>query len=143
MTSHVVPALISKAHEAKITGADHLPVWGTGRALRELLYVEDAADAMVFLAKTYAGEDAINLGTGEEISIADLASLIARVVGFGGEIRYDSSKPDGTPRKVVDVSRLNGLGWRARTSLEDGLRQTYRWFTETNATGRRRAFAHA
>jgi GDP-L-fucose synthase len=143
MSSHVAPALMAKAHQAKLDGADHLQVWGTGRALRELLYVDDAADGIVFLTKNYSGEDIVNLGTGEEVTIAELADTICRVVGFKGEVRYDSSKPDGTPRKVVDVSRLTALGWRAQVSLEDGLRRTYRWYTEHQAPGEMRAMAHA
>ena len=142
MSSHVAPALIAKAYRAKNAGSDHLQVWGSGQALRELLYVDDAADGIVFLAKAYSGEDIVNLGTGEEISIADLARLVCRIVGFKGEIRYDRSKPDGTPRKVVDVSRLHGLGWRAQVSLEEGLRRTYRWYAEQETASHRRAFAH-
>ncbi len=143
LSSHVVPALIAKAHEAKLSGTEHLEVWGSGRALREFLYVDDAADGIVYLTKHYSSEEIINLGTGEEITIADLARLVCRIVGFEGEIHYDSSKPDGTPRKVVDVARLKRLGWQAEVSLEDGLRRAYRWFAEHQTPDCKRAMAHA
>jgi len=130
LSSHVVPALIAKAHNAKVNCKETLVVWGSGGPLREFLYVDDAADGMVFLMKHYSDDQIINLGTGDEIAIADLVNVIARAVGFPGTICYDGSKPDGTPRKVTDVSRLNAMGWRARTALEDGVARTYAWYTE-------------
>ncbi len=128
--SHVAPALIAKAHRAKMEGARTLPVWGSGRPKRELLYSDDAADGMVFLMKHYSGEEIVNLGTGTDVSIAELAQLICKVVGFNGELSFDDSKPDGTPRKLLDVSRLAAMGWKASTPLEDGLARTYRWYVE-------------
>jgi GDP-L-fucose synthase len=124
-TSHVIPALIRKAHEAKARGDTELVVWGSGLPRREFLHVDDAADALVHLLKTYSGYDHVNVGSGEDIAIADLVMLIADVVGFGGRIVYDASKPDGTPRKLMDVGRLAELGWRARISLRDGLEDVY------------------
>jgi len=128
--SHVAPALIAKAHRAKMEGARTLPVWGSGRPKRELLYSDDAADGMVFLMKHYSGEEIVNLGTGTDVSIAELAQLICKVVGFNGDLSFDDSKPDGTPRKLLDVSRLAAMGWKASTPLEDGLARTYRWYVE-------------
>jgi len=127
-TSHVIPALLRKFHEAKEAGRKEVVVWGTGTPRREFLHVDDLADACIFLMRHYDEEEIINVGVGEDISIRELAELIARVVGFNGEIVYDTSKPDGTPRKLLDVSRLFALGWRPRISLEEGLRQTYEWF---------------
>jgi len=141
LQSHVLPALLAKAHAAKAQHADSLEVWGTGRALREFLYVDDAADGLVFLMQHYTGEGFLNLGTGTEISIADLAELVCRTVGFQGRIRFDHSRPDGTPRKVMDVSRLSALGWHAGTSLQQGLQQTYRWYLEQFVPDRRSAVA--
>ena len=141
MQSHVLPALLAKAHAAKVQGAHSIEVWGTGKALREFLYVDDAADGLVFLMQHYSDEPIINLGTGTEISIADLALLVCRTVGFEGQLRFDRTKPDGTPRKVMDVSRLSALGWRPPTSLADGLQQTYRWYLEHFAAERRSAVA--
>ena len=126
--SHVVAALIRRFHEAKLSGASTVMVWGTGTPRREFLYVDDMADACVHLMKVHSGSDMVNIGTGEDISIAEFAQTVARIVGFTGAISYDSSRPDGTPRKLLDVSRLNALGWRARTSLEDGLALAYRAF---------------
>ncbi|MBB6251943.1 GDP-L-fucose synthase [Nitrospirillum iridis] len=130
MGSHVVPALMVKAHKAKIEGAKSLEIWGSGTPLRELLYVDDAADGMVFVMKHYSEEEPLNLGSSQEVSIAELAERICRVVGFQGGIVHDRGKPDGTPRKVMDNSRLEALGWRAPTSIDDGLAQTYRWYVE-------------
>ncbi|WP_117237361.1 GDP-L-fucose synthase [Thermus sediminis] len=127
-TSHVIPALIRKFHEAKEAGQKEVVVWGTGTPRREFLHVDDLADAAVFLMRHYEEEEIINVGVGEDISVRELASLIARVVGFEGEIVYDPTKPDGTPRKLLDVSRLFAMGWRPKVSLEEGLRQTYAWF---------------
>ena len=127
--SHVLPALMRKAHEAKRSGSA-LEVWGSGRPRREFLHVDDLADALVFMMQRYEDEAPLNVGTGEDVSIAELAALVTRVVGFQGELSYDSSKPDGTPRKLLDVSRLAALGWRARITLEDGVRGTYQWFLQ-------------
>lgn len=129
-TSHVIPALIRKFHEAKERGESRVVVWGTGKPRREFLHVDDLADATVFLMQRYDGEAFVNVGVGQDISIRDLAELIREVVGFEGEIRFDTSKPDGTPRKLLDVSKLNALGWQARISLRDGLQQTYRWYLD-------------
>lgn len=129
-SSHVVAALMRKAHEARIAGDGALTVWGTGRPRRELLYVEDLADALVFLLRNYSGEPHVNVGTGKDIAISELAALIAEVVGFDGALTFDPSKPDGTPRKLLDVSRLTALGWSPSTSLRDGLTATYRWYCE-------------
>jgi GDP-L-fucose synthase len=125
-TSHVLPALLRKAHEAKLRGDAELVVWGSGTAMREFLYVDDLADACVFLMdKGYDGS-LLNVGVGHDLSIADLARTVMRVVGFEGQLVFDRSKPDGTPRKLLDVSRLAALGWRARTPLEEGIRLAYR-----------------
>ncbi len=142
-SSHVVPGLIAKVHLAKESGARDIEVWGTGKPKREFLHVDDAADGMVFLMKHYSEDDIINLGTGAEITIADLASQICRVVGFKGGVRFDASKPDGTPRKVLDLTRLHSLGWRARISLTDGLQRTYRWYLEQGQTSREQTLVHA
>jgi GDP-L-fucose synthase len=123
--SHVVAALIRRFHEAKVSGAREVVVWGTGSPKREFLYVDDLADACVFVLKHYSSGDILNIGLGEDLSIAEFARTVAKIVGFAGTIAFDPSKPDGMPRKLVDVSRLNALGWRARTSLEDGLRLAY------------------
>ncbi|MCP3384020.1 GDP-L-fucose synthase [Bradyrhizobium sp. CCGUVB4N] len=123
--SHVVAALIRRFHEAKVSGANSVVVWGTGTPRREFLYVDDMADACVHLMKTYSGADLINIGTGEDIAIAEFARVVAGIVGYRGEISYDTSRPDGTPRKLLDIGRLERLGWRATTSLEDGLKRAY------------------
>ena len=127
-TSHVLPALIRKFHEAKINGDRTVIVWGTGTPRREFLHVDDLADAALFLMKVYDSSEIINVGTGEDISIRELAELVAKVVGFQGELVFDVTKPDGTPRKLLDVSRLHSLGWRARIPLEEGIRATYEWY---------------
>jgi GDP-L-fucose synthase len=132
-SSHVMPALIRKFHEAKVSGERTVTVWGSGRPLREFLHVDDCAAACLYLMEHYDGEEIVNIGVGEDLSIADLAALIRNVVGFEGEIVYDTGKPDGTPRKLVDVSRINGLGWKADIPLEEGIRSTYRWFLENVA----------
>lgn len=129
-TSHVLPALIRKFHEAKVAGVPQVTVWGTGTPRREFLHVDDLADACVCLMRIYDGSEIINVGVGEDLSIRELAELIREVVAYEGDIRFDTSKPDGTPRKLLDVSRLHGLGWRARIFLEDGIRDTYHWFVE-------------
>jgi GDP-L-fucose synthase len=123
--SHVVAALIRRFHEAKLAGLPNVVVWGTGTPRREFLYVDDMADACVHLMKTYSGMEMVNIGTREDISIADFARVVAATVGYGGSISYDTSRPDGTPQKLLDVSRLASLGWRAQTSLEDGIRLAY------------------
>jgi GDP-L-fucose synthase len=124
-SSHVVPALIAKAHNAKTAGAPSITVWGSGKPRRELLYVDDLADALVHLMKTYSDEPHVNVDTGEDMTIDTLARTVCEVVGFKGERRYDSGRPDGAPRKLLDVGRLNALGWRAKTPLRDGLARTY------------------
>ncbi len=126
--SHVLPALIRKFHEAKEAGAGEVVCWGTGTPLREFLYVDDLADACVFLMNTYSGDETVNVGTGKELTIRELAELVARVVGFEGEIKWDSSKPDGTPRKLLDVTKLEGLGWKYKVELEEGIRLSYEDF---------------
>ena len=133
-SSHVLPALIRKFHEAKVSGASQVTLWGTGSALREFLHVDDLASAAVFLMQDYSSGDIINVGSGEEISIGDLARLIGGIVGFSGEILYDRSKPDGTPRKLLDSSRLQGLGWKPGITLRDGIARTYDWFCQSQAT---------
>ena len=123
--SHVVPALIRKAHEAELAGAEQIEVWGSGSPLREFLHVDDLADAVVFLARSYSQDEHINVGSGMEVTIHDLAEMVCRVVGFRGRLVWDASKPDGTPRKLMDSSRLAALGWTAKIRLEEGLRRTY------------------
>src|SRR6478672_3716475 len=126
--SHVVAALIRRFHEAKLSGAPNVTVWGTGTPRREFLYVDDMADACVHLMKIYSSAELVNIGTGEDITIAEFARVVAATVGYTGEISFDTSRPDGTPRKLLDVGRLAKLGWRARTSLEDGIRLAYQAF---------------
>lgn len=126
--SHVMAALIRRFHEAKIAGGSNVVVWGTGKPRREFLYVDDLADACIHLMKTYSSPEPVNIGTGEDISIAELSLMVAAAVGFRGEISFDTSRPDGTPRKLLDVSRLSGLGWRATTSLKEGIQLAYRAF---------------
>jgi GDP-L-fucose synthase len=123
--SHVVAALIRRFHEAKLASAPNVVVWGTGTPRREFLYVDDMADACVHLMKTYSALEMVNIGVGEDITIAEFARLVAATVGYKGEISYDTSRPDGTPQKLLDISRLAKLGWRAHTSLEEGLRLAY------------------
>lgn len=123
--SHVVAALIRRFHEAKVSGAQSVIVWGTGTPRREFLYVDDMADACVHLMKAYSSAELINIGTGEDITIAEFASVVAGIVGYRGEINFDPSRPDGTPRKLLDVSRLTALGWRARMSLKAGIKLSY------------------
>jgi GDP-L-fucose synthase len=126
--SHVVAALIRRFHEAKIAGISDVVVWGTGTPRREFLYVDDMADACIHLMKNYSEQELVNIGTGEDISIAEFARVVAATVGYSGGISFDSSRPDGTPRKLLDVSRLAELGWRARTSLQDGIGLAYQAF---------------
>ncbi len=129
--SHVLPALIRKFHEAKVNGESEVVVWGTGKPKREFLHVDDMADATVFLMENYSDEQIINVGVGEDISIKDLALLVKEIVGFDGELVFDDSKPDGTPRKLVDVSRLNALGWQAQIPLKQGIESTYQWYRDS------------
>tara|TARA_R110002124_G_scaffold194077_1_gene361201 strand:- start:1395 stop:1994 length:600 start_codon:yes stop_codon:yes gene_type:complete len=129
-TSHVMPALISKMHMAKQSGASEVTIWGTGTPLREFLFVDDCADALVFLMQSYSQEDHVNVGFGDDISIHDLAVLISKIVGFDGKIVTDPSKPDGTPRKLMDVTRLSQAGWKARVSLESGIATVYDWYRQ-------------
>lgn len=123
--SHVLPALIRRFHEAKEAGLDSVTCWGTGSPLREFLYVDDLADACIFLMNRYSGDETVNVGTGKELTIRELTELVAKVIGYAGEIKWDTDKPDGTPRKLLDVSKLERLGWRSRTGLEEGIRLTY------------------
>lgn len=123
--SHVLPALIRRFHEAKEAGLPSVTIWGTGTPLREFLYVDDLADACVYLMNTYSGNETVNLGTGKELTIKELAETVKRVVGYEGAIEFDTSKPDGTPRKLLDVSKLEKLGWKYKTELEDGIRLAY------------------
>ena len=132
-SSHVLPALIRKFHEAKVSGASAVTLWGTGSPLREFLHVDDLADAAVFLMQNYSSGNFINVGSGDEVSIAELARLVGEVVGFEGEILYDSSKPDGTPRKLMDSSRLQALGWKPRLTLRKGIASTYDWYCRSEA----------
>jgi len=123
--SHVVAALIRRFHEAKVSGDSNVVVWGTGTPRREFLYVDDLADACIHLMKTYSSDELVNIGTGEDITIAEFARVVAGVVGYTGTISYDPARPDGTPQKLLDVERLARLGWRARTSLHDGMKLAY------------------
>lgn len=128
--SHVLPALIRKFHEAKLRGDARVIVWGTGTPRREFLHVDDLAAACLYLMREYSGEDLVNIGWGEDISILELAQLIAKVVGFGGDVHFDTSKPDGAPRKLLDVGRLSALGWAPTIRLRQGIEQSYRWFLD-------------
>lgn len=132
-TSHVLPALIRKFHEAKESGADSVTVWGTGSPRREFLHVDDLADACLFLMRHYDDDALINVGCGADLEIRELAELIRGIVGFEGRIEYDTSKPDGTPRKLLDISRIRALGWSARIPLDEGIRNTYAWFLRHRA----------
>ncbi|MGN8844457.1 GDP-L-fucose synthase [Niallia sp. HCP3S3_B10] len=129
-SSHVLPALIRKFHEAKVNKSEYVEVWGTGTPKREFLYSDDLADACLFLMNNYEGNEIVNIGVGDDLPIKDLANLVKKVTGFQGELKFDTSKPDGTPRKLVDVTKINSLGWKATTSLEEGLRKAYNWFLE-------------
>jgi GDP-L-fucose synthase len=133
-SSHVIPALIRKFHEARATGSREVVIWGTGTPRREFLYVDDLADACVFLMQHYESECIVNVGTGEDVTIKELAHIISEVIGYKGELVFDSSKPDGTPRKLLDISRLCALGWRAQTPLREGLRRTYESYCKCVAT---------
>jgi GDP-L-fucose synthase len=137
--SHVLPAMIRRMHEAKMSGARNVTLWGTGAPRREFLHVDDLADAVVFLLENYDDPRTINVGTGTDVTIKELAELVQRVVGFEGNLVWDADKPDGTPRKLLDVSRLTNLGWTATITLEDGVRSTYAWFLEHVDDGSLRA----
>lgn len=132
-SSHVLPALMRKAHEATLAGADSIEIWGTGDPRREFLHVDDLADACVFLLKTYSGDDHINVGSGSDVTILELAQIVARTAGFAGTITHDMSKPDGTPRKLMSADRLRAMGWQPTMPLEDGVAATYRWFLDHHA----------
>ncbi len=134
--SHVLPALIRKFHEARLAGDKEVVMWGTGTPRREFLHVDDMAAATVFLTETYEGEDIVNVGVGDDISIRELAELVKEITGFTGAIVNDASKPDGTPRKLLDVSRLHALGWQAQVPLREGVAETYQWFLQHHAEAR-------
>lgn len=132
-SSHVMPALMRKAHEARVTGAESFSIWGSGAPLREFLHVDDCADALVFLLRNYSGAEHVNVGSGSDLSILDLARLVAEVVGFEGRISTDPTKPDGTPRKLMSGDKLRELGWAPKIGLREGIASTYRWFLEHRA----------
>ena len=136
-TSHVLPALLRKVHEAKISEAKKVVVWGSGRPKREFLHVDDMALACIHVMKREDFKDMVNIGSGEEVSIRQLAELICDVVGFSGSLDFDTTKPDGTPRKLLDVERLRSMGWRPTISLRDGIRDTYDWFLQSYAAAAR------
>jgi len=130
--SHVMPALIRKFHDAKINNLPEVEVWGTGTPKREFLHVDDMADASVYLMNNYDGEEFVNVGVGEDVSIKELAETVRKVVGFQGKLKFDTSKPDGTPRKLLDVTKLNKLGWKSKVILSNGIESTYQWFLNNN-----------
>ncbi|MCF8480158.1 MAG: GDP-L-fucose synthase [Rhodospirillum sp.] len=138
MSSHVLPAMMAKIHAAKVARQDSVTIWGSGKPLREFMYVEDLADALVFLLKTYSGEAHVNVGVGEDVSISQAAATLAKVVGFQGRFVHDLDKPDGMPRKLMDSTRLLSMGWKPRTSLEEGLSKTYQWFLEQDTLRKKR-----
>jgi GDP-L-fucose synthase len=131
--SHVLPAMLRKFHEAKVDGHTEVKLWGTGTPRREFLHVDDLADACLFVMQNHGGDEILNAGVGDDISILQLANLVKHVVGYAGAIVWDPGKPDGTPRKLLDISRLNALGWRARIDLHTGIAETYRWFLDHRA----------
>ena len=133
-SSHVIPALMRKCHEAKISGAESMEVWGSGKVMREFLHVDDCAAGIVYLLKHYSDHEHVNLGTGEDVTITQLVETIQHVVGFDGTLRFDTSKPDGTPRKLLDVSKINQLGWTHTTTLAQGLADTYQWFLDNQTS---------
>jgi GDP-L-fucose synthase len=139
--SHVIPALIVKAHDAKLSNASSFELWGSGKPLREFLHVDDLADALVHILRHYSGPVPLNIGTGEEVSIAELAQTIADVVGFGGTLTFDTTKPDGSPRKLLDDRRMKTLGWTSSINLRDGLASTYRWFLDHQTERRTSRFS--
>jgi GDP-L-fucose synthase len=134
-TSHVLPALIRKFHAAQAAGKKEVVIWGTGTPLREFLHVDDLADAVAFLMERYDTAEPINCGAGSDISVRELAEIIRRIAGFEGALVFDTAKPDGTPRKLMDSSRLAALGWQPKISLEEGIREVYRWFAQREAVG--------
>lgn len=134
-SSHVLPALLRKFHEASVSGADSVTLWGSGSPRREFLHVDDLAKAILFLIRGYDDATAINVGTGVDLEIRELATLIARVTDYRGQIKWDTAKPDGTPRKLLDVGRINNLGWKSEITLDQGLKTTYEWFVDALATG--------
>ena len=134
-SSHVLPALIRRFHEAKEAGADEVTVWGTGKPMREFIHCDELAEACVFLMNNYSDGEIVNVGTGVDVTIRELAETIRDVVGFRGELVWDTSKPDGTPRKLMDVSKLEGIGWKSSLSLKDGVASTYAWFLDQMETG--------
>lgn len=134
----MIPALMRRMHEARVSGREEVVVWGTGTPRREFLHVDDLADAAVHLAQVHVGEAPVNVGTGRDLTIAELARAMMEVTGFRGRVTYDRSKPDGTPRKLLDVTRLARLGWRAKIGLREGLADTYRWFLDTRGRGTHR-----
>jgi GDP-L-fucose synthase len=127
-SSHVIPALIRKAHEAKLAGSSSMPIWGTGKPRREFLHVDDCANALVFLLKNYSGDGHVNVGSGTDVTIDELADLVMKAVGFEGALEHDTSKPDGTPRKLMSNEKLAAMGWSPRIALPEGLKSTYQWF---------------
>lgn len=135
-TAHVLPALLRRFHEARLRGSPAVQVWGSGKPRREFLHVDDLADAAVTLMRDYDGEDSVNVGTGRDLTIAELSDLLKRVTGFRGRIEWNRTMPDGTPRKLLDVSRLVALGWRPQIDLDDGIRHTYEWYLENCGEGR-------
>jgi GDP-L-fucose synthase len=134
--SHVLPALIRRFHEAKVRGDESVTVWGTGTPRREFLHVDDLADAVLYLLHTYDGEPIVNIGWGQDVTIRELAEIVMSAIGYSGRLHFDSSKPDGTPRKLLDVTRLSDLGWKPRIPLENGIERTYAWFKEHSADAR-------
>jgi len=134
--SHVLPAMIRRFHEAKVRGDDSVTLWGTGTPRREFLHVDDLADAILYLLQSYNAEAIVNIGWGEDVTIRELAEMVMSAIGYSGHVTYDSTKPDGTPRKLLDVSRLTGLGWRAQISLEKGIEMTYGWFKDHSGDAR-------
>ncbi len=135
--SHVMPAMIRKFHEAKVNGAPTVELWGTGQPLREFLYVDDMADACVYLLEHYSGEQHVNIGTGKELTIAELAQIVKKTVGYQGEIVWNAEMPDGTPRKLTDVSKLHSLGWHHKVELEEGVALAYEWFVQNEQNARK------
>lgn len=127
---HVIPALIRRMHEAKQSGASEVSIWGSGNAKREFLFSEDLADAVIFLLESYESKEFLNVGTGEDVSIRELATLIQEIVGFEGTLAFDATKPDGMPRKLLEVSKMHALGWKHQTALRDGITKTYQWYLE-------------
>ena len=134
--SHVMPALIRKFHDAKTNNLPEVEVWGTGTPKREFLHVDDMADASVYLMNNYDGEEFVNVGTGEDVSIKELAEIVKITIGFEGELKFDTSKPDGTPRKLLDVTKLNEAGWKAKIGLGNGVKSTYQWFLDNEESYR-------